>query len=89
MLDTSDDGESSGSEEKTYLVIYDGNGADSGTPPTSVEVFADEEFIIDTTTDLDKLGYTFANWNTDASGGGQDYTAGESYTTTNDLTLYA
>ena len=72
-----------------YEISFDGNEANSGIPPATIYVVAEEYFTIDATTDLEKLGYTFANWNTDASGGGQDYTAGESYTTTSDLTLYA
>ena len=72
-----------------YEISFDGNEADEGIPPATIYVVAEEYFTIDATTDLEKLGYTFPNWNTDASGGGQDYWPGKSYITNTDLTLYA
>ncbi len=74
-----------------HVIIFDGGEDTSGDPPETVYVYGNEAFTIDTTTNmnLEKLGHEFDHWNTDVSGDGKDYKAGESYTTDTDLHLYA
>lgn len=42
-----------------------------------------------TTTTPIKIGYTFTEWNTESDGSGTSYSAGQSYSTNADLTLFA
>jgi uncharacterized repeat protein (TIGR02543 family) len=77
-----------GSNPTQYTVSYDANGAD-GTPPTAQMVSAGESLTLTGPGDLIYPGYTFGGWNTDADGTGTTYNAGDSYTPTASVTLYA
>jgi uncharacterized repeat protein (TIGR02543 family) len=74
-----------------YSVIYNRNGADSGSVPAegSYEVGASVT-VSDNTGKLAKIGYAFSGWNTLKDGTGTSYAPGVKFTqdTTND-TLYA
>lgn len=70
-----------------YVIVFNANGG-SGTAATiacakwcSVE--------LDDGTGLTKSGYTFAGWADSASATAADYDGGESYSATEDVTLYA
>ena len=74
----------------TYTVTYDANGATSGTPPEPQTKTKGVDLILATNSgNLQKTGYTFAGWNTQADGNGTDYAEGATYTTDADVTLYA
>ena len=73
-----------GTQPTGYTLSYDENGGSGEMADqngTSVTVAANA-FIAPT-------GYTFKEWNTNAKGSGTRYTAGQSVTLTDDLTLYA
>lgn len=76
----------------TYTVTYNANGADDGTEP--VDAFS--PYLEDATVtvlgnkhDLTKDGYTFKGWNTADDGRGTHYDEGDTFTITEDVTLYA
>ena len=76
-----------------YRVIYDKNGATSGTVPSDATVYDDNQTatIKANTGSLAKTGYTFVGWNTAANGSGTDVSASGSATRkiTAGLRLYA
>ena len=79
------------SEETTLSVTYDANGATSGSVPvdnTEYEIDA-QVTVLDNTGTLAKTGHTFNGWNTKAGGNGTPYTAGATFTITENTTLYA
>ena len=73
-----------------YMVIYNANGADSGTVPANQVKTPGVDLILATNTgNLVRAGYIFAGWNTAAAGNGTHYDAGASYTADAGMTLYA
>jgi uncharacterized repeat protein (TIGR02543 family) len=72
----------------TYTVSYNTNGGDGATPDEQT-VDAGSTITLDDGSGLTKSGYTFGGWNTDASGTGDNYSAGSSYTPSGSITLYA
>lgn len=75
----------------TFTVTYDGNGSDGGTVPVdATEYSADATVtVLGNTGDLTKTAYHFAGWNTASDGSGASYLADESFTITENVTLYA
>lgn len=74
----------------THTVSYDDNEADSGdTPDDQIKVYGQNLQLSSNSGNLQKTGYTFMGWNTQADGNGTDYDGGDYYTTEEDLTLYA
>lgn len=77
-------------ENAMYTVTYNANGG-TGTVPTD----ADSPYYTGSTVTvlgggaLSWESYTFTGWNTDADGAGISYTAGNSFTITGDVVLYA
>jgi uncharacterized repeat protein (TIGR02543 family) len=71
----------------TYTVTFSANGG-SGTVPSQA-VNAGSSITLPGGNGLSKSGYTFEGWNTNSSGTGATYSAGSSYTPTDDITLYA
>lgn len=68
----------------TYKSNYSGGAADqtqTKTHGTAVTLKAASTFT--------RAGYTFSKWNTASGGGGTNYSAGASYSTNANLTLYA
>ncbi|MBS7528330.1 InlB B-repeat-containing protein [Fusibacter paucivorans] len=79
-------------EIQTYTVTYDGNGNTDGDVPTDTGAYAAgaDVTVAGNTGGLEKTGYTFAGWNTQADGKGTDYADASSYTIgTDDVTFYA
>jgi len=72
----------------SYTVTYNINGG-SGTTPATQTASAGSSITLPGGNGLTKSGYTFGGWNTNASGGGTNYNAGDSYTVTGNVTLYA
>jgi uncharacterized repeat protein (TIGR02543 family) len=75
----------------TYSVLYDGNGATSGTAPTDANAYSsgDEVTVLGNTGGLAKTSFTFVGWNTKDDGTGSDYSAGDKFNITANTTLYA
>ncbi len=76
----------------TYSVIYDGNGNDSGNVPEDTTEYreGDTVTVLGNTSGLEKSGYVFVGWNTEADGSGTEYIEGDTFTMgEEDITLYA
>jgi hypothetical protein len=74
----------------SYPVIYNANGATSGTVPGSQTKTYNVTLTLATNSgNLAWDGHTFAGWNTATDGTGTDYAAGGSYTANASVTLYA
>lgn len=73
----------------SYTVTYLGNNNSTGTAP-SIQTFSSGGSVtISNQGTLVRDEYYFDGWNTQPSGGGTSYTAGNSYSTAGNLTLYA
>ena len=72
-----------------YTVTFNPNGASGGMPPASQTVYSGVNISIPGQGTLTCSGKIFGGWNTQSNGGGTNYTAGASYTVTNNVTLYA
>ncbi len=74
----------------TYVIKYDGNGADGGTAPTSQSKTQYTDITLATNSGgLTRIGYRFTGWNTRADGTGTTYSAGAAYSADEGVTLYA
>jgi uncharacterized repeat protein (TIGR02543 family) len=71
-----------------YTVTFNTNGA-TGTAPTAQTANAGSSITLPSGSGLTKTDYTFGGWNTNAAGTGTNYAAGDSYTPTASVTLYA
>jgi len=72
----------------TYTVTYNINGG-SGTTPAAQTVNAGNSVMLPGGSGFSRSGYTFVGWNTNSSGTGTHYNAGDSFTPTDNITLYA
>jgi len=72
----------------TYTVTFNANGG-NGTAPASLTVNAGSSITLPNGSGLSKSGFSFGGWNTNTSGTGTGYKAGDSYTVTGNVTLYA
>jgi len=72
----------------TYTVLFYENGG-KGTPPAGQVVSAGSSITLPSGSGLSKSGFTFGGWNTDASGNGDLYGAGSSFTPYSNIWLYA
>ncbi len=78
--------------EQPFTNTYAANGATSGTVPVdgSSPYFPNSVVtVLANTGSLAKTGYNFAGWNTAADGSGTAYSAGSTFTITNNTVLYA
>jgi len=74
----------------TYIIKYDGNGADGGTAPTSQSKTQYTDITLATNSGgLTRIGYRFTGWNTAPDGTGTTYSAGAAYSADESVTLYA
>jgi hypothetical protein len=73
------------------VLIYDSNGADSGTVPiTRITLAPGDSIIISSNTGrLMKQGNVFVAWNTERDGSGTTFTPHENFVFTEDTVLYA
>ena len=72
----------------SYTVTYNANGG-SGSVPASQTAQSGSTITLPNGTGLTKSGYTFGGWNTNTSGTGTNYKAGDSYIPTANITFYA
>jgi uncharacterized repeat protein (TIGR02543 family) len=76
-----------------YKVTYDGNGNTGGSVPVDSTNYVQGQTVTvfgDNGATLQKTGYFFAGWNTQANGSGTTYTEPQSFTMgTTNVTLYA
>jgi len=72
----------------TYTVTFGASGG-RGTAPSAQTVNAGSSTTLPNGNNLSKNGYTFGGWNANSSGTGTNYSAGDSYTPTSNVTLYA
>jgi uncharacterized repeat protein (TIGR02543 family) len=71
------------------MVTFSINGG-SGTAPGTLQVpLGSSGITLPGGDGLTRPGYTFMGWNTNSSGTGANYSAGSSFTTTQNVTLYA
>ncbi len=76
----------------TYTVTYDGNGAEAGTLPSDDAHYLEGQSVrvLDRQVYLQKSGYTFIGWNTEADGTGTHFALEASLSMPSEnLTLYA
>jgi len=71
-----------------YTITYNVNGG-TGTAPDAQPVNQGSSAALKAGTGLTRTGFMFGGWNTNAAGNGTNYAAGESFTPTADVTLYA
>ena len=73
------------------IVTYNGNGEDSGSPPSDNNLYENGDYaIIAGGGTLVKAGYVLGSWNTAADGSGTDYDEGDTMLMGyDDVTLYA
>ncbi|MDC1383347.1 autotransporter domain-containing protein [Candidatus Puniceispirillum sp.] len=72
----------------TRNIFYNANSATSGTPPSTTSG-AGVLTVAGNTGSLTKNNLTFSSWNTSSDGSGVTLNAGDSYTPSSDITLYA
>jgi formylglycine-generating enzyme required for sulfatase activity len=65
----------------TFSLVYDGNGATSGTAPVDGIEYGNGEtvFVLSNSGTLAKIGYEFAGWNSQADGKGADRLGGSTF----------
>ena len=76
-----------------YTVTYNGNGSTGGSVPTDNTHYANDGTgtvtVLGNTGNLERTGYAFIGWNTQADGLGTDYTPGATFIISDNTTLYA
>jgi uncharacterized repeat protein (TIGR02543 family) len=76
----------------TATVVYDGNGQTSGTAPSDSNSPYNNGAtitVLGNTGNLVKTNYTFLGWSTNSSASSAQYTQGQTFTITQNTTLYA
>lgn len=75
----------------TYSITYNANEATSGTAPsTTIADAGSNATVASNTGSLERTGYNFSGWNTQANGEGTDYAEGATINSiAQDYTLYA
>jgi uncharacterized repeat protein (TIGR02543 family) len=71
-----------------YTVTYNANGGDGAAPSAQTAAYGTAITLADGN-GLAKAGYALSGWNTSASGEGDSYAPGASFTVTSNITLHA
>ena len=75
------------------MVTYNGNNNTSGSVPTDATAYLDgintTVTVLGNTGNLQRTGYTYANWNTQSNGEGTNYSQGSTFTISSQVTLFA
>lgn len=74
---------------KSYTLTYSGNENTGGTAPAAVVHNYNTSVSISDRNSLEKSGYTFSGWKSNADGTGTTYNVGSNYTFTETQTVYA
>ena len=72
-----------------YSITYIGNNNTSGQAPERQRGENGDKITLQSQGNLERIGYTFNGWNTNADGSGTDYSAGANHTISGNLVLYA
>lgn len=72
----------------TYTITYSGNQSTGGSAPTATSG-SYSQTVEANSGNLERTGFTFSGWNTQADGNGTNYASGDSITPTSNITLYA
>jgi hypothetical protein len=74
-----------------FTVTYSGNGNTAGTAPSDSTTYASNSIVtlLDNIGNLERDGYAFDCWNSQADGNGTDYLAGGAFTITGNTLFYA
>ncbi len=72
-----------------YRVTYDGNGHTGGIVPNDVSRYFNGNTVVVYEGEPEKENYIFGGWNTESDGSGTTYKTGDTFTITEDTTLYA
>lgn len=80
-----------GEEYRPYTIIYNRNGATSGSVPVDAKLYKTGEgaVILGNTGTLARTGYTFTNWNTTITGTGTTYAPAATLAISGNVILYA
>lgn len=79
-----------GSSSRTYNIFYNGNGNTGGSVPTDSNNYRRNSTVtlLGNVNSLEKTGYSFFSWNTQADGNGINYFESSSFNISSDVTLY-
>ncbi|MBO7047317.1 MAG: InlB B-repeat-containing protein [Spirochaetia bacterium] len=72
-----------------YSITYVGNNNTGGQAPERQRGENGDIITLQSQGNLERIGYTFNGWNTNADGSGTDYSAGANHTISGNLVLYA
>ncbi len=77
--------------DPTYTVTYYATNAESGSAPTDSNNYLEGSTVTvpGNTGGMTRTGYSFAGWNTASGGGGTAYDAGDEFTISSNVSLYA
>ena len=80
-----------GNSSATFNVTYDANGATNGSVPSDATDYATGATVtvLGNTGSLEKTGFSWNGWNTQADGEGTHYAAGGTFAISANTTLYA
>ncbi|MBN1603013.1 MAG: InlB B-repeat-containing protein, partial [Chitinispirillaceae bacterium] len=73
----------------SYTVTYHGNGNTGGTVPQKTTHLYQTEIELALAGTIERIGYTFQNWNTDSAGNGIDYSGGSKLVIDKNIDLHA
>ena len=73
----------------SYTITYDDNGGTGGTDTQTKNYGSSVTIRTASACGFSRTGYTFSHWNTNSSGTGTNYYAGNTYSTNANLRLYA
>ena len=73
----------------SFSVTYDANGGEGTVPTDNTSYNSGATVTVQSGSGLSREDYTFAGWNTAANGSGTSYAAGDTFSITESVTLFA